>query len=61
MNLLGLVLARRYQDRENIEPITVAVYIKTLQCQARTGHGQAAHCRHPNAVFLAHPKKECWP
>jgi site-specific recombinase XerD len=43
-----------YQHLEDIEPITVAAYIETLQRQASAAYGQTAHGRHPDDVFLAH-------
>jgi site-specific recombinase XerD len=37
-----------YQDLEDIEPITVAAYIETLQGQAAPAHGQTAYGSHPD-------------
>ena len=46
-----------YQDLEDIEPITVAAYIEILTTPGRAAHGQTAHGRHPDAVFLAYRKR----
>src|SRR6201984_3596909 len=50
-----------YQHLEDIEPITVAAYIETLQRQAAPPHGQAAHGRDHGCCSLGSPKKECSP
>jgi site-specific recombinase XerD len=43
-----------YQDLEDIEPITVAAYIETLQRQAAPPTAKQHMADHPDVVFLAH-------
>ena len=49
-----------YQDLEDIEPITVAAYIETLQRQAAPPTVKQ-HMAAIRILFSGSPKKACWP
>ena len=46
-----------YQHLEDIEPITVAAYIETLQRRAAPPTVKQHYGRHPDAIFLADRKR----